>query len=121
MDLEKSLAASIAVVLLSASGAARAAPPHPCRTPTPGTSAAPIFSPPIVYRVIGAGRLPFYTAPDAHCPMPGVFVVPEDELIVYELTNDGWASVMYVGGDSPTGWVRFSRLKSTGGAVGPKQ
>jgi hypothetical protein len=53
--------------------------------------------------------------------MPGVFVIPKDELIAYAQSNDGWTSVMYLNpktGDSVSGWVKSSRLKKTG-TVGP--
>jgi hypothetical protein len=118
--LRKALLAVVALLMFCGLGAT-AATPNPCKEPTPGSDAAPLVSPPVIYRVIGAGRLPFYSAPNLHCVTPGVFVVPKDELIVYALTPDGWASVMYVGGDMPIGWVRSARLKSTGFTMGPKQ
>ncbi len=119
MHLRKALLAAV-VLLLSSDVGATAATPNPCNEPTPGSDAAPLVSPPVIYRVIGAGRLPFYSAPSLLCTTPGVFVLPKDELIVYALTPDGWASVMYVRGDMPIGWVRSARLKSTGFTMGPK-
>jgi hypothetical protein len=92
-----------------------------CAEPELGTDRAPLVSPAEFYEVVGAGRLQFYSAPDFACKMRGVFVIPKDTLIVYALTRDGWASVMYVGArDTPMGWVRSDRLKDTGGAVAPK-
>jgi hypothetical protein len=93
-----------------------------CQEPETGTSRAPMISPPLANVVIGAGRLQFFSAPDIHCPLNGVFVVTNDELIAYARTDDGWSSVMYSSkrGDVVSGWVRSSRLKVTG-TVGPHQ
>jgi hypothetical protein len=94
-----------------------------CKEPKTGTSDVPILSPPLANVVIGAGRLQFYSAPDFHCPMDGVFVILKDELIAYAQTKDGWSSVMYMNprtGDNVFGWVRSDRLKETG-TVGPNQ
>jgi hypothetical protein len=84
---------------------------------------APIFSPPLANVVVGKGRLQFYSAPNEHCPMDGVFVVRNDTLVAYAETDDGWTSVMYLNpksGADHSGWVRSSRLKVTG-TVGPSQ
>jgi hypothetical protein len=83
---------------------------------------APIFSPPLANVVTGKGRLPFYSAPYEHCPMDGVFIVPNDAVVAYAET-DGWTSVMYMNPKSGAvvmGWVRSNRLKVTG-TVGPSQ
>jgi len=72
--------------------------------------------------VIGTGRLQFYSAPNAACAMPGVFVIPKDQLIAYAQSNDGWTSVMYTNprtGDFVQGWVKSARLKTTG-TEGPR-
>jgi hypothetical protein len=93
-----------------------------CREPATGTKNVPLFSPPISEVVIGAGRLQFYSAPSDACAMPGVFVIPKDQLIAYAQSGDGWTSVMYTNpktGDFVTGWVRSARLKQTG-TVGPR-
>lgn len=52
--------------------------------------------------------------------MPGVFVIPKDQLIVYATTDDGWAQATYFGGGGTAGWVRSARLKYLG-EMGPKQ
>jgi hypothetical protein len=52
--------------------------------------------------------------------MPGIFVIRGDQIIVYAITDDGWAQAAYFGGVDPSGWVRFARLKYVG-AMGPKQ
>jgi len=116
----KTLFASCAILLVSAAGGALAETRPACKTPTPGSSRAPLVSPPIEYAVIGVGRLPFYSAPDVRCPMPGVFVIPKDQLIVYATTDDGWAQATYFGGGGTAGWVRSARLKYLG-EMGPKQ
>ena len=97
--------------------------PERCEAPKPGSSKAPIFSPPVSDAVTGVGRLQFYSAPNFHCAMDGVFVIPSDDLIEYARTDDGWSSVMYFNaktGDDVEGWVRSARLKM-GGTMGPTQ
>lgn len=92
-----------------------------CKEPETGTNKAPMLSPPLSEVVIGTGRLALYSAPNRRCVMPGVFVIPKDELIAYAQSSDGWTSVMYVNpktGEGVSGWVRSSRLKTTG-TVGP--
>ncbi len=109
-----------ASLLFFSGGSARAAS---CTEPETGTKDVPIFSPPLGNVVTGAGRLQFYSAPDFHCAMNGVFVIPRDELISYAETSDGWTSVMYVNprtGKDVSGGVRSERLKATG-TMGPKQ
>ena len=94
-----------------------------CKEPEAGSKHAPMLSPPTSNVVTGTGRLRFYSAPNPGCAMKGVFVIPKDELTAYVLTDDGWASVMYINprtGDDVSGWVRSDRLKRTG-TVGPKQ
>jgi hypothetical protein len=54
-----------------------------CNEPETGTRRIPNLSPPLGEVVIGAGRLQFYSAPNAACAMPGVFVIPKDKLIAY--------------------------------------
>jgi hypothetical protein len=94
-----------------------------CKEPQTGTKDVPVFSPPLANVVTGAGRLQFYSAPDQHCAIDGVFVIPKDELVAYAETNDGWSSVMYMNpkrGNVVSGWVRSARLKQTG-TMGPRQ
>jgi hypothetical protein len=100
------------------SGSALAA----CEEPDIGTKAVPTFSPPLSAVVIGRGRLQFYSAPSGDCVKKGVFVVPKDKLITYAQAG-GWSSVMYSNpktGETVSGWVNSSRLKTTG-TVGPRQ
>ena len=91
-----------------------------CKEPETGTKRAPLLSPPLGKVVTGTGRLQFFSAPDAACRRTGVFVVPGDRLVAYAETNDGWTSVMYLGGAQPQGWVRSDRLRTTG-TMGPSQ
>lgn len=100
-----------------------AAAEEACKEPETGTQQVPILSPPMAEVVTGSGLLQFHSAPNARCPMDGVFVIPKDRLIAYAETRDGWSSVMYVNprtGADVSGWVRSARLKRTG-TVGPKQ
>ena len=102
-----------------------AAPAHAedCKEPKTGTKDVPIFSPPLAHVVTGSGRLQFYSAPNLRCVMSGVFVIPNDKLVAYAQTDDGWSSVMYVNprtGADVSGWVRSERLKATG-TMGPRQ
>jgi hypothetical protein len=104
-------------------GLGNAAHADDCKEPAEGSKNVPMFSPPIAAVVMGSGRLQFYSAPNPHCVMSGVFVIPKDELVAYAMTSDGWWSVMYLNprtGNDVSGWVRSDRLKQTG-TVGPKQ
>jgi hypothetical protein len=105
--------AILVAVVLAVSGPAFGG----CKEPEAGTKNVPMFSPPLSEIVIGAGRLQFYSAPNANCAMTGVFVIPGDELIAYAQSDDRWSSVMYSNprtGNHVSGWVRSSRLKATG-------
>ena len=111
------------IFLESVGTAALAAPPAGCKEPQTGTTAVPMFSPPLAVVVIGAGRLQFHSAPHSRCAMNGIFVVPKDEMVSYAQTKNGWSSVMYTNprtGNNVQGWVQSSRLKETG-TVGPRQ
>ena len=93
-----------------------------CQAPKTGTSDVPIFSPPVNQVVKGKGKLQFYSAPNYHCTLKGVFALPKDKLLTNAQTSDGWSSVTYANpetGDNVSGWVRTSRLKEPG-TVGPK-
>jgi hypothetical protein len=73
------------------------------------------YRPPLEAAVVGAGRLNFYSAPNALCRMKGVFVVKGDVLTVYK-SYEGWANVMFIakkGGDF-MGWVPENRVKING-------
>jgi hypothetical protein len=88
-----------------------------CKEPETGTKNIPVLSPRLSAVVIGTGRLQFYSAPNANCAMAGVFIIPKDEVIAYARSDDGWSSVMYFNpktGNDVQGWVRSSRLKTTG-------
>jgi len=74
------------------------------------------LAPPSSYQVIGTGRLPFHTAPDAACRDKQVFVIPGDKLAGYT-EYQGWTSVMYLNpasGKSYNGWVETKRLQFAG-------
>ncbi len=115
----RTVAASTCFIWLCAPAAAAGL----CNEPKTGTDSAPLLSPPLGKVVTGAGRLPFYSAPDPGCSLKGVFVLPKDSLIAYAETPSGWTSVMYMNpktGSTAQGWVRSSRLKTTG-TMGPAQ
>jgi len=72
-----------------------------------------------IREVVGTGRLQFYSAPSRDCAMPGIFVVPRDNLVAY-VEYKGYTAVLYVGGAEPMGWVLSSRLRATGTGISPK-
>ena len=104
--------AVIAIIALATSPAFAA-----CEQPATGTQSVPLLSPPLSMAVTGTGRLQFHSAPSTGCVMPGIFVIPKDELIAYAQSTSGWSSVMYLNpktGVDVSGWVRSSRLKTIG-------
>lgn len=105
--------AALVVVIISAASPAFA----DCTSPQIGTQSVPLLSPPLSMVVTGTGRLQFYSAPNTDCVMPGIFVIPKDELIAYAQSANGWSSVMYLNprtGVDVSGWVRSSRLRKIG-------
>jgi len=85
-----------------------------CQPPKTGTNDVPIFSPPVSQIIKGKGKVQFYSAPNAHCPMKGVFAAPKDEVLTSAQTSDGWSSVTYNDpktGTNVSGWVQTGRLK----------
>ncbi len=63
-------------LILGALGATvQARTPSSCKEPQTGTTRAPMLSPPLANVVTGTGRLQFYSAPNLHCPVSGVFVI----------------------------------------------
>ena len=73
------------------------------------------YRPALEATVIGKGRLNFYTAPSALCPMKNVFVINGNVLTVYK-SHNGWANVMFIAksGEDFMGWVSENRIKITG-------
>src|SRR5215468_8004544 len=86
MTLVRWLVCVVYGVALASPLAARAE--APCKEPELGSNQAPMLSPATANVVTGTGRLQFYSAPNAGCPMNGVFVIPKDELIAYARTDD---------------------------------
>lgn len=74
-----------------------------------------------IHRVIGEGRLPFHSGPDPRCAIPGVFIIPNDEVIAY-VEYGGYTFVMYLkkGGGDASGWVATERLRGTGTGISPE-
>jgi hypothetical protein len=71
-------------------------------------------------KVVDAGRLYFYSAPDKRCRMKNVFVIPNDHLEAYSTYGD-YTEVVYWSAKSgdPSGWVLSSRIVETGTGIGP--
>ncbi|MCA6125696.1 hypothetical protein J6500_27920 [Bradyrhizobium sp. WSM 1704] len=112
-----------AVILAALGASVHAQTPSSCKEPPSGSKRVPLLWPPQAGVVTGTRRVKLYSAPNLHCPVSGVFLVPKDELVAYAQTRDGWSSVMYLNaktGKDVSGWVRSARLKLTG-TVSPKQ
>jgi hypothetical protein len=76
-----------------------------------------------IHKVIGRGRLQFYSAPDVACKLPGTFILPAEMVTAYA-TYGKFTAVMYVNlktKEDTEGWVLDSRLKATGYGIAPKQ
>lgn len=76
-----------------------------------------------IYRVVGQGRLQFYSAPSEACAMKGVFILPGEQVSAYILFGE-FTAVMYVNRKTLVdveGWVKTSRLEATGTGFAPKQ
>jgi hypothetical protein len=72
-------------------------------------------------RVIGTGRLHFYSAPDSKCLTRNTFVIPNDKVEAY-FDYGGYTSVTYWGnGEGIEGWVISDRLVETGTGIGNKE
>lgn len=73
------------------------------------------YHPPSEARVIGSGKIGFYSAPNAECKFKGLFVVKGNYLTVYKSYN-GWINVMYVAksGEDFIGWLPESKVKIVG-------
>lgn len=105
---------SLSASLVSAQGA--------CNNISKQVESEQVFlNPPASHKVIGEGRLYFYTVPNESCRSKYVFVIPGDELTAYTEFK-GWYSVMYINpktGKNYDGWVRSERLKMIG-TIRPK-
>lgn len=73
-------------------------------------------------KVIGKGRLQFYSAPAKKCEINGLFVIPGDELDASVEYGD-FVAVTYLTKDGKLvdGWVERNRLIETGVGVGPNE
>jgi hypothetical protein len=70
--------------------------------------------------VSGHGRLFFHSAPDDHCRLKDVFVIPHDRLEVFA-DHGGYTEVIYwnpVTGSGTAGWVPSARLAEIREMVG---
>ncbi|WP_242449065.1 hypothetical protein [Burkholderia metallica] len=73
--------------------------------------------------VVGRGRLPLYSAPDAACPIRGLFVVEHDHVDAYA-EYGRYTSVIYLNPRTRAtaeGWVATARLKPDGTGIAPRQ
>ncbi|MBK8535346.1 MAG: hypothetical protein IPL59_09545 [Candidatus Competibacteraceae bacterium] len=67
---------------------------------------------PVEFKVVGQGRLYFYSAPFPECKMT-IFIIPNDYGYSQAL-HEGWASITYFSqGDVISGWVEAKRLEMT--------
>jgi hypothetical protein len=73
-------------------------------------------------KVIGKGRLYFYTAPDTKCRMKNTFVIPHDRVEAYSDYGD-FTQIVYwdAKGNDVEGWVPSNRLAETGTGIGNKE
>jgi hypothetical protein len=72
-------------------------------------------------KVIGTGRLYFYTAPGPTCRQKNLFLVPGDLLEAYA-DYGNYTQVVYwnsKNGNEAEGWVETARLVETGTGIGP--
>jgi hypothetical protein len=69
---------------------------------------------PVEFKVVGPGRLYFYSAPFPKCKT-AIFIIPNDYGYTQSL-HDGWASITYFSqpaGEVISGWVEAKRLEIT--------
>ena len=69
---------------------------------------------PVEFKVVGQGRLYFYSAPFPECKT-AIFIIPNDYGYTQSL-HDGWASITYFSqqaDDVISGWVEAKRLEIT--------
>ena len=69
---------------------------------------------PVEFKVVGQGRLYFYSAPFPECKT-AIFIIPNDYGYIQAL-YEGWASITYFSqqvDDVITGWVEAKRLEIT--------
>jgi hypothetical protein len=75
------------------------------------------------FKVIGRGRLQFYSAPDERCKTPGTFILPGEKVDAHSAFA-GYTSVDYFNmktRSSASGWVKSDRLAPTGLGIAPPQ
>jgi hypothetical protein len=71
------------------------------------------FRPPLSGTVIGKGRLHFHTAPSTQCAQKDVFIIPGDDVTVYQ-PHKGWYEVMFLNGKTGEdfeGWIDADRVR----------
>ena len=85
-------------------------PAHGCQAPeTAAVAALPVRA---RRQVLGQGRLQFYSAPDAACPLRGIFILPGEPVVPLQQAAR-FTAVHYVNprtGGQASGWVLSERL-----------
>lgn len=74
------------------------------------------------YKVSGAGRAYFYSAPNEKCKIRNLFIIPGD--LVNALADyNNYTYIMYFtkDGKDVEGWVKSNRLTPTGTGIGPSE
>ncbi len=98
------------VALLSIASAQTANESPPSRCQSKENLGEPFT--PVEFKVVGQGRLYFYSAPFPECKMT-IFIIPNDYGYSQAL-HEGWASITYFSqGDVISGWVEAKRLEMT--------
>lgn len=73
--------------------------------------------------VIGKGRLQFYSAPNPSCKMPGIFILPGEDIDAY-IEHQKFMSILYINpktSKEAMGWFISERLKSNGFGIGGRE
>ena len=66
---------------------------------------------PYIAEVTGSGRLYFFTAPNAQCENKNLFIVPTNQVTIYN-EYEGYSQISYSSKtDDYSAWVRSERLK----------
>jgi len=100
----------VAFLIIASAQTANESPPARCQ------SKEDLGEPftPVEFKVVGQGRLYFYSAPFPECKT-AIFIIPNDYGYTQSL-HDGWASITYFSqqvDDVISGWVEAKRLEIT--------
>jgi len=73
--------------------------------------------------VIGKGRLQFYSAPNLDCKLPGIFILPGENVDAY-IEHQNFMSILYINpqtSEETMGWVISEKLKPNGFGIGHRE